>query len=104
MASQLVVFVPDTHLQQVKDALFAAGAGAQGDYQQCAWQVLGRGQFRPMKSANPFIGQALQLSQVDEWRLEMMVADGLQAAVRQALLQAHPYEEPAYYFLAHSND
>ena len=53
---QLVVYVPETHLEPVKAALFAAGAGRIGDYAQCSWQVLGQGQFLPRAGAQPFIG------------------------------------------------
>lgn len=53
----LFFYVPQSHLDCVKDAVFAAGAGAMGDYQHCCWQVLGQGQFRPMPGSQPFIGE-----------------------------------------------
>ncbi len=101
MAWQLVVFVPDSHLEVFKQALFEQGIGRQGNYQHCAWQVLGQGQFRPTDQARPFIGQADELEQLPEWRVEFYVPDGLRGLAEKALLQAHPYEEPAYYFIQH---
>lgn|SRR5690554_4838757 len=92
----LVFYLPESHLEQVKEAVFAAGAGVQGDYQRCCWQVLGQGQFEPMSGAQPFIGQANQLEQLAEWRVEMLVPSAALTAVVQAFKQAHPYEEPAY--------
>lgn len=93
---KLVFFVPDKSLEAVKQALFAAGAGRQGNYQQCCWQTLGRGQFCPVDGANPAIGEVGQLEQLDEWRVEMICdAEHIRAAV-EALLNAHPYEEVAY--------
>ena len=61
---KLCFFVPESHVEQVKNAVFAAGAGRIGDYEHCAWQVLGQGQFRPLAGSNPFIGQqgALELT------------------------------------------
>ncbi|MCK9238083.1 MAG: NGG1p interacting factor NIF3 [Thiopseudomonas sp.] len=92
----LVFYIPETHLEKVKEAVFAAGAGVQGDYQRCCWQVLGQGQFEPMSGAQPFIGQANKLEQLPEWRVEMLVQEAALEAVIQAFKQAHPYEEPAY--------
>ena len=89
-------YVPVSPLEVVKDAVFAVGAGAIGDYQHCCWQVLGAGQFKPMAGSQPFIGPQGQLEKVAEWRVELIVdAAHIQSAV-SALKAAHPYEEPAY--------
>ena len=93
---KLAFFVPESHLQTVKNALFAAGAGRIGDYEHCCWQTLGLGQFRPLSGSQPYIGQNGQLEQVQEWKVELVVADGLIQSAVKALLQAHPYETPAY--------
>lgn len=93
---KLAFFVPPSHVEQVKDAVFAAGAGRIGGYDRCAWQVLGQGQFRPLDGAKPFIGQAGEVERVDEWKVEMAVADELIQSVVTALKQSHPYETPAY--------
>ncbi len=93
---KLSFFVPASHLQQVKDALFAAGAGRIGDYDQCCWQVAGIGQFRPLPGSQPFLGALGELEQVEEWKVEMVVADELIRAVVAALKAAHPYQTPAY--------
>lgn len=92
----LFFYVPESHLEVVKDAVFTAGAGAIGDYQNCCWQVLGQGQFRPMAGSQPFIGEQDQLEQVAEWRVEVVVAAADIKPVITALKAAHPYEEPAY--------
>lgn len=96
MAYKLTFYVPQSHLEPVKAALFRAGAGRLGEYDQCCWQVLGRGQFRPSEEANPHIGQSGQLETLDEWRVEMICQDAVAAAAVAALKQAHPYEEPAF--------
>ena len=92
----LFFYVPESHLEAVKTAVFAVGAGAIGDYQNCCWQVLGQGQFKPMAGSQPFIGQQNQLEKVAEWRVEMVVAAEYIKAAVAALKVAHPYEEPAY--------
>lgn len=93
---KLCVFIPEAHVESVKGALFSAGAGRQGDYECCSWQVKGQGQFRPMKGAKPFIGEVGQVEVVDEYRVEMLVAPTALKGVIAALRQAHPYEEPAF--------
>ena len=64
---KLCVFVPVSHVEQVKQALFAAGAGRLGDYDCCSWQVLGTGQFRPLDGSQPFLGQTGVVEQVEEY-------------------------------------
>lgn len=92
---KLVFFVPDSHLESVKSAVFAAGAGYIGNYDQCCWQVAGQGQFRPLSGATPYLGQHDRLEAVQEYRVEMVCADDRIRAAIAALRAAHPYEEPA---------
>ena len=93
---KLTVFIPDAALEQVKSALFAAGAGTIGNYEQCCWQVQGSGQFLPLAGSQPNIGAQDTLESVEEWRVEMVVATTYIKEVVEALKQAHPYETPAY--------
>ena len=93
---KFVFFVPDSHLEAVKAAVFAAGAGRIGNYDCCAWQCLGQGQFRALEGSNPFIGETNALELVTEYRVEMVCKDELIQVVLDAFRAAHPYEEPAY--------
>ncbi|MEI8243055.1 MAG: NGG1p interacting factor NIF3 [bacterium] len=93
---KLTVYIPETHVEPVKTALFAAGAGRYAGYDCCAWQVLGQGQFRPLDGSRPFLGQANQVARVPEYRVEMIVTEDAVPAVLAALKAAHPYEAPAY--------
>ena len=93
---KLVVFVPETHVEAIKDALFDAGAGRLGDYERCSWQALGQGQFQPNAAANPYLGSAGELESVFEYRVEMVCDDSCLADAHAALRKAHPYEEPAF--------
>ncbi len=97
---KMCFFVPETHLEAVKSAVFAAGAGRIGDYDQCCWQVKGEGQFRPLAGSQPFLGKQDALEKVVEFRVELVVEKSCARAVIQALKQAHPYEEPAYDVMA----
>lgn len=96
---KLIYFVPESHLELTKQAVFEAGAGGIGDYEQCAWQVKGLGQFKPVNAAQPFIGQVGELEQVEEWRVETIVPEDKAIEVARALKASHPYEEPAFEFL-----
>lgn len=97
---KLTVFIPDEALEQVKKALFAAGAGHIGNYSNCCWQVQGMGQFKPLLGSQPHIGEQNMLEQVSEWRVEMVVAKANIHQVIEALKQAHPYETPAFDVIA----
>lgn len=90
------VYVPETHVEAVKDAMFAAGAGVLGGYDRCCFQTVGRGQFRPLSGANPFLGAVGREEQVTEWKLEMICPEKDIRAVVAALRAAHPYETPAF--------
>jgi hypothetical protein len=93
---KLVFFVPEAHLESVKSAVFAAGAGKIGNYDSCCWQIAGAGQFRPLAGSDPFIGSAHQLEQVTEYRVEMVCDSVFIKSAVAALREAHPYEEPAF--------
>ncbi|MBC8186646.1 MAG: NGG1p interacting factor NIF3 [Proteobacteria bacterium] len=97
---QLCFYVPESHVERVKEAVFKAGAGRIGNYEQCAWQVLGEGQFRPMRDSTPFLGSEGELERVPEFRVEMVCDDELIEPVVAALRDAHPYEEPAFSYWA----
>ena len=96
MTRKLVVFVPPSALDDVRDALFAAGAGRIGGYERCSWYTEGTGTFLGGASTSPAIGEAGQEEHVPELRLETVYPDDAHEQVVAALRAAHPYEEPAF--------
>jgi len=93
---KMCYFVPESHLEQTKQALFAVGAGRIGEYDSCAWQCKGQGQFRPLEGSDPYLGSQGEVEVVDEFKVELVCKDSLIHDALKALKQAHPYEEPAY--------
>lgn len=93
---KLCVYVPESHIEMVKRAMFDAGAGRIGLYEECSWQTLGEGQFKPMPGSQPFIGSTGHRTVVSEYQLEMVCRNELLTQVVDAMKRAHPYEEPAY--------
>ncbi|WP_062270468.1 hypothetical protein [Endozoicomonas arenosclerae] len=93
---KLCFFVPHSHLDTVKSAVFAAGAGRYENYDSCCWQTAGQGQFRPLDGSDPFLGRQGEVEKVDEYKVEMICADEYLDAALAALKAAHPYEEPAF--------
>jgi len=93
---KLCFYVPESHLEAVKEAVFAAGGGRIGAYDSCCWQSLGQGQYRPLEGSQPFLGQTGRLERVAEWKVEMVVADERIHDAVKALKSSHPYETPAY--------
>lgn len=93
---QLIFYVPASHLEAVKAELFAAGAGRFNAYDQCAWQTLGEGQFRPLAGSQPFIGETGRRETVSEYKVELVCEDSVIKSAVSALLRVHPYQQPAY--------
>lgn len=91
---KVVVFAPAAAVGGLHAAMVAAGAGAIGRYDSCAFSGHGEGMFRPLGGARPVIGVPGRLERVPEERLEMIAAEGDLPAVLAAVRRAHPYEEP----------
>lgn len=101
---KLVTFAPDSHAENVRNALFNAGAGNIGNYDSCSFNLHGEGTFRANESASPFVGEKGELHFEKETRIETILPKFKQAEVLRALLSVHPYEEPAYDFYPLKND
>jgi hypothetical protein len=93
---KLVVFVPPDALDAVRDAVFAAGAGRIGEYERCSWYTEGTGTFLGGEGTAPTVGEKGREERVPEIRLETVYPAEREDQVVRALLEAHPYEEPAY--------
>ncbi|MCL5438497.1 MAG: hypothetical protein M1268_00730 [Patescibacteria group bacterium] len=92
---KLVVFVPETHADQVREAMGKAGAGIVGDYKFCSFSAKGIGRFIPMKGANPTIGKIGKLEEVVEERIETVCFKKDLEKIIDAIKKVHPYEEIA---------
>jgi dinuclear metal center YbgI/SA1388 family protein len=93
---KLAVFVPQSHVEEVRSALGRAGAGHIGDYDSCSFESEGTGRFRGSQLSRPFLGKPGQLESVREVRLETILPRGLEKTVLRAAREVHPYEEMAY--------
>lgn len=94
---QIVVFIPKSHKEIVKQAMFDAGGGMLGNYDRCCFEHPGVGQFRPLKGSQAFIGEVDKIEYVDEIKVEMVCEEKSLEQVIRAMKSAHPYETPAYY-------
>lgn len=100
---KLVVYTPVENGQEMRQALGDAGAGEQGNYHHTSYSMTGIGRFTPTEAANPTIGVANQKEEVMEERIEVIYPETLEKQVLKAMIQAHPYEEPAYDILSLNN-
>jgi len=96
LLEKLVVFVPVEHAERVREALFSAGAGNIGEYDSCSYNIRGEGTFRAGDNANPFVGEKGNLHREPEERVETVFPSYKRNSVINALVDSHPYEEPAY--------
>lgn len=101
---KLVVYVPESCLEKVMDAVFDAGAGITGNYDRCGFSVPGTGTFRAGEKANPFVGKKGKLHFEREARFETMMFEEQKSKVVDAMLSVHPYEEPAYDIIRLENE
>lgn len=93
---KICFYVPHSHVELVKNALFAKGAGKIGHYSHCAWQTLGEGQFLAENESHPFLGEKGRLEKVQEYKVELICEKKYLQEVLEALKKTHPYELPAY--------
>ena len=93
---KLVTFCPNNHAESIREALFQAGAGQIGDYDQCSFNIEGNGTFRANDHANPFVGKINELHTEPETRIETIYPAFKEKELLKALMAAHPYEEVAY--------
>ena len=92
---KLVVYVPETHANIVREAIGKTGAGIVGDYKYCSFSVKGIGRYIPMESAHPFIGKVGKLEEVVEERIETVCYKKDLNKIIKAIKKIHPYEEVA---------
>jgi len=102
--SKLICYVPEDHVAPVSEAIFAAGAGSIGEYDECGFQTKGEGTFRPSANATPFIGKKEKRANVKEVKFESVCSTHTVQKVIAAMLEAHPYEEVAYEVFPMSNE
>ncbi len=93
---QLTVFVPKDYSEKVKEAMFSAGAGRIGFYDECSFTVNGKGTFRPVEGSNPFSGQQNIRENADEDMISVIFEGFKQGQIVSAMKTAHPYEEVAH--------
>jgi len=93
---KLVIFVPKTHANIVREAMGKAGAGLIGDYKHCSFSVKGMGRYVPLPTAHPTIGKIGQLTEVKEERIETVCCRKDLDKIIKAIKKVHPYEEVAF--------
>lgn len=93
---KLVTFCPPEQLEEVRNALFTAGAGKIGNYDACSFNSEGYGTFRAGEDSRPFVGMLGELHREAEVRVETIFPDWAEASVLRALKESHPYEEVAF--------
>ncbi len=94
--NKLTVFVPESSLEKVSEAIFSAGGGIIGEYKKCSYRLSGTGTFEGSEYANPAVGEKEKFETVPEIRLEVLVSNWNLGKAVSAMIKAHPYEEPAF--------
>lgn len=92
---KIVVYVPEDHANNLREAIARAGAGVIGNYTHCTFTIKGTGRFKPGEGSNPTIGEVGKIKEVSEDRIETICSGDKLDAVLKAIRDVHPYEEPA---------
>lgn len=92
---KIVVYVPESHADMLREAMANAGAGKIGNYSHCTFTTKGTGRFKPLDGANPTIGEIGKLEEVAEDRIETVCEEDKLSDVLKAIKDVHPYEEAA---------
>ncbi len=103
LLKKLVTFCPADKAPKVREALFAAGAGMIGNYDECSFNTLGRGTFRPGEGSNPYVGKKGKRQEENELRIEVIFPGHIEKKLIAALIKAHPYDEVAHDIIALDN-
>jgi dinuclear metal center YbgI/SA1388 family protein len=103
LLKKLYTFVPVAQAEQVRSAIFKAGGGTIGLYDECSFNVTGTGTFRASEGTNPFVGEIGKRHEEEEIKLEVIFPAWLEKQVITAMIKAHPYEEVAYDIVALDN-
>ncbi len=101
---QMVVYVPTEFSEKVKNALFEAGAGNIGFYDECSFSIKGNGTFRPIEGSNPFSGTQNVRENADEEMISIIFEKFKKNRIFAAMKSAHPYEEVAYQIYSLENE
>lgn len=92
---KLVVYVPESHADKIREVMGKAGAGKIGNYTFCTFSTKGEGRFRPEKGAHPTLGELGKIEVVPEIKIESVCGREKLSDVIQAIKENHPYEEVA---------
>ena len=93
---QLAVYCPISESEKVRKALFNAGAGTIGNYDNCSFNSKGEGTFRANEKCNPHVGEIGEMHVEEEIRIEVVFPKNNESAIISAMKKAHPYQEVAY--------
>jgi len=93
---KIVVYVPESHGNELRAAMGDADAGVIGDYTHCMFTLKGTGQFKPGEGSDPYVGEVGKLNKVEEERIETVCEADKLPGIIKAIRDTHPYEEPAF--------
>ena len=93
---KLIVFVPVSDAEKVREAIHVAGGGKLGNYSHCSFSSRGTGRFKPETGSNPSVGKIGKIEEVEEKKVEILCEENVIRDCVSAMKKAHPYEEVAY--------
>ncbi|NLA23398.1 MAG: Nif3-like dinuclear metal center hexameric protein, partial [Bacteroidales bacterium] len=93
---KFICYVPETHANALREAMFEGGGGHIGNYDKCSYNLSGFGTYRAGQDTNPFLGEIGKMHTEPETRIETIIHESRLSNLIQKVIEVHPYEEPAY--------
>lgn len=103
LLKKLITYCPREQAEEVRSALFYAGAGHIGNYNECSFNSPGTGTFKALEGANPYSGEVGKRFEGEEIKIEVVYPHMLESKIIKTLFRSHPYEEVAYDLISLSN-
>ena len=100
---KLITFSPLDKAEDLRKALFTAGAGHISNYSECSFNTNGTGTFKPEYGADPFVGEIGKRHEEEEVKIEVIFPNYLEQKIIRAMIKTHPYEEVAYDIISLGN-
>ncbi len=93
---KLITYTIPENAEKLRNALFDAGAGKIGNYEDCSFNSKGIGTYMGNEDSNPEIGERFEFVESDEIKIEVTFEKYLESKILKALFKNHVYEEVAY--------
>jgi len=93
---KMITYTTSENADEVRNAMFEAGAGTIGNYENCSFNSKGIGTYMGNEHSNPEFGERFEFMESEEIKIEVTFEKHLENKILKSLFKNHVYEEVAY--------